>query len=860
MVLADTLSRTPLATEEDNCTGYEQIHPTMAESDSRLPRIRQTFADDEEMEKLEEQIKNGWPDNARQVNEIIRPYFKVRGPSLRNIEVTCSCLSSKLIEIPFSLPEDCFQSLNQLELEVTITGSGLSGAATHLVKRADNPEESTYRLEYRPSVVGEKKGSITFHHPMCGEFWIALTLRATEPELVKVPLIECELGKSKVVSILLNNPTDETYRLKPQLINCDVYTLHMGVPPGSSVHKNVCSSRSLLRSRQSHVGQFPDFHQTQDGLDGQWIRTRTTPCTVLTLGAHTTLRLGLNFTPCNLGTKEHEGVIKFFSEKLGVWRFVVCGRGLPPQPRETVCTYVPIGSATTLIIPITNPLKHPVIMDIYLTAASVGGLLKRLEETRRVIVDSSQGSLDPLLTNAHRISRSSSNLPLIKPEDEPFQLLLKRERNIRLDGKTSFDIPLSFAPVEMRETEAICCVVMRRADGRLPEPGSKDTIEEDEPLEIRWLIPIKGTPEATSEMHCLPLINGRRNEATAGFVPPIISGIARSTVKYQININLSSTIPLTKRPGSINSSMLPEDRPSTIQIHPVGSDSSRPMSDRSVAKASPTVLIGNSARWIKFESGDISWKLEPIIINDKRELEEFSNLERLLASSVNIHLKNASKQKPDGVMEIQLGVIFSPPRPFKCSAELTIRSELGAVWRFALTVEAKNPPVDDVIFMPIKKLGIPVRARIVLTSQSAEPEPFVAHLYPAKGTEFEIEPKMGVLPAVCPSGGHERTSDQLKHLPACIHITFTPSSYGKPKRARLIVQTAKMEWHYQLIGDVPTYVVPQKEADMSTIRASESRNRKTSNRPDRRNYILHNQKTLGRRNLSRANLDCSVLT
>ncbi|KAF7256113.1 hypothetical protein EG68_07127 [Paragonimus skrjabini miyazakii] len=30
------------------------------------------------MEKLEEQIRNGWPDNARQVSEIIRPYFKVR--------------------------------------------------------------------------------------------------------------------------------------------------------------------------------------------------------------------------------------------------------------------------------------------------------------------------------------------------------------------------------------------------------------------------------------------------------------------------------------------------------------------------------------------------------------------------------------------------------------------------------------------------------------------------------------------------------------------------------------------------------------------------------------------------------------
>ncbi|KAF7262483.1 hypothetical protein EG68_00240 [Paragonimus skrjabini miyazakii] len=78
MVLVDTLSRAPLPTEEDNRTGYEQAHLTLAESDSRLPRIRQTFADDEQMEKLEEQTRNGWPDNARKVSELIRPYSKVR--------------------------------------------------------------------------------------------------------------------------------------------------------------------------------------------------------------------------------------------------------------------------------------------------------------------------------------------------------------------------------------------------------------------------------------------------------------------------------------------------------------------------------------------------------------------------------------------------------------------------------------------------------------------------------------------------------------------------------------------------------------------------------------------------------------
>ncbi|KAF7258568.1 hypothetical protein EG68_04498 [Paragonimus skrjabini miyazakii] len=60
MVLANKPSRAPMATEEDNCTGYEPAYLTLAESDSRLPRTRQTFADDEETEKVEEQVRNGW--------------------------------------------------------------------------------------------------------------------------------------------------------------------------------------------------------------------------------------------------------------------------------------------------------------------------------------------------------------------------------------------------------------------------------------------------------------------------------------------------------------------------------------------------------------------------------------------------------------------------------------------------------------------------------------------------------------------------------------------------------------------------------------------------------------------------------
>ncbi|KAF8571273.1 hypothetical protein P879_04681 [Paragonimus westermani] len=78
MVLADTLSRAPVSTCEDKGAEFDQVYLTLAEPDERMSRILETFAEDEEMQKLMQQIREGWPDNTRSVEEIIRPYFKVR--------------------------------------------------------------------------------------------------------------------------------------------------------------------------------------------------------------------------------------------------------------------------------------------------------------------------------------------------------------------------------------------------------------------------------------------------------------------------------------------------------------------------------------------------------------------------------------------------------------------------------------------------------------------------------------------------------------------------------------------------------------------------------------------------------------
>ncbi|CAL8089586.1 unnamed protein product [Calicophoron daubneyi] len=659
-------------------------------------------------------------------------------------------------------------------------------------------------------------------------------------------------SESVITNIVLNNPTDESYVLRPQLTNYEVFALQLSASAKQlariASHKSVDLSRQGLKTHEKSVLSMA----TDTSKSTSARRIEDVSSNHLVLRPKSTIRLGLKFTPCYLGEKEHEGKIRFTCEKLSEWIFILHGRGLPPQPREPISTYVAIGSASILILPLTNPLHHPVVMDIYLTPISYSGLFKRMENARKIAIDETNGSFGSCLSghldlDSHQASFIKSPKTSIdnRSSGQAFQLLLKHNRNIHLASKMSFDIPISFAPMEMREYEAICCVVMRRHDDEIISSN------EDDPTEIRWLMPIKGIPEATSTITFPPQLavsTGKEmahySSISPGRLFPLITGVARSVMKYQIELNLSSSLPPTMRTSTISASMLPEDRPSEIRIRPASSSSSwSVLSERSAAKASPTNLIGTSAAWSQLEHGVVTWKLEPVVPEEEREIAEFIDLDNLLSSSINIHIVDIKRSEKHGSIELVLGVIFTPPRPFKCSAELTVRSEFGAIWRFALNIEAKDPPVDDVIFMPIQRLGHPVKARLVLTSQSTEPEPFVAFLYPNNQTSFSICPKLGVLPGKLESDDDKRKDSTS--LPPVLTVTFKPTSYGKPKRARLIVQTSTMEWHYQLIGDLPPYVPPEKSADSTTATARDGTLRASMLKRKKVNVILKNQQTLG---------------
>ena len=55
--------------------------------------------------------------------------------------------------------------------------------------------------------------------------------------------------------------------------------------------------------------------------------------------------------------------------------------------------------------------------------------------------------------------------PADLPADSPFRLLLKKSISVRIGPKSTIEIPISFAPEEMRMYEALCVVSVKTLDG-----------------------------------------------------------------------------------------------------------------------------------------------------------------------------------------------------------------------------------------------------------------------------------------------------------------------------------------------------------------------------------------------------------
>uniref|UniRef100_A0A1I8GWP8 Calponin-homology (CH) domain-containing protein n=1 Tax=Macrostomum lignano TaxID=282301 RepID=A0A1I8GWP8_9PLAT len=428
--------------------------------------------------------------------------------------------------------------------------------------------------------------------------------------------------------------------------------------------------------------------------------------------------LNLRFTPSDLGFADHACRITFHSDKLKEWIFEVNGSGLMPSAQNPVAITAPAGSNSTLIIPFHNPLDVPVMCDILLTD-----------------------------------SGKSTNDGIKELENSPFCLLLKHCKKIRLEPKARLDIPVSFAPENMQQHEAVCVVIMRRRDGKgwhycPDEPKALPRSDSGGIAEIRWRFRVVGVPE---------------NKADRPEVPaPLVSCPARTVAEDRLEVWLAGVAPT---PGAPQTLIRARTRT------PAGNQPALPAGVEEAADVPEPFTFGL------------------VSLDD--------SLAGLLSQSVKLELLRQVRDSRTGMVVLTFALRLQPYKTFRVKTHLVIKSNAGGFWRYPLTVESTDPEPDDVITINAAGLDRASKVMFRLTSKELHPVKFRAYFEENHDSgDFHVEPQSGELP---PHG-----TDGLPFT-----VTFLPSYYGKPKRVRLVIRTDDMEWTYIIVGEIPEYQPPQ---------------------------------------------------
>nr|KAF6320456.1 cilia and flagella associated protein 47 [Pipistrellus kuhlii] len=233
------------------------------------------------------------------------------GEPVNIIEMKCVAMETTCFEIPLRNAKD-----TTLQIEVILSNPTLSGIKKFVL----NPEECIdYTLCYTPAATGCKEESIIFQPDKVLEFWYVLKFTVEVPDPIKLPEMQCDLGKFSIQNFPLVNPTHEAIELQVKNTNPDNFVM--------------------------------DSHKLPLILP---------PCS--------TERIRVRFCPSALGRAGHQAVLTFYCAQFEEWKFFLSGIGLFPQPLdiERVTTY--LQQRASLAITFKNPTDEHVLINVILTS------------------------------------------------------------------------------------------------------------------------------------------------------------------------------------------------------------------------------------------------------------------------------------------------------------------------------------------------------------------------------------------------------------------------------------------------------------------------------------------------------------
>ncbi|XP_022089961.1 cilia- and flagella-associated protein 47-like isoform X2 [Acanthaster planci] len=401
--------------------------------------------------------------------------------------------------------------------------------------------------------------------------------------------------------------------------------------------------------------------------------------------------------------------------------------------------------------------------------------------------------IDVVLTdNTDLLDRARGKLERNKIQtDSAFCLLLKHTTGIPVASKSTLDIPLTFAPDSMRLHEALCVVSVKREDGssweyepcRDPDhPHSRRDYDQRDMQgglrDIRWLYPIHGIPESQ------PVIDRGA----------VISCQARSRIEERLEVSLTGAVP--------SSASGDQRRVTTRAVTPKGLEK---------AHTTDGVVVGEGNTVAREFSFDVLYGDE--------------EAEAHLENAVSLNLVRKQRDKLSGIVRLVFNVVFAPFKVMNHDVQLCVTAATGGVWRYPLRFTSTEPTVDDVITIESVGLNKESSVGFRLTSQARHPVAFTAYFVAGSDQEFTVSPQSGELKPLGTSG-------------TLVTVGFKPKIYGKSYQAKLVVQTADMQWTYSLVGVTPEYVPPtgQSQRPIAGPHTSGTRHSKP------RNYVLENLK------------------
>ncbi|XP_034145586.1 cilia- and flagella-associated protein 47 [Esox lucius] len=691
--------------------------------------------------------------------------FTLRGVGLRPLPLDNMVLHCPVGQVTQSTLQVPNYTRHPLNCQVVSDLSIVSGPPTVDIQSGNSVP---YTLSVSPWKRGTHTGSVSFvavereggKEDECRpyEVWYSLEIICDPPSPLKVLAVQCAVQRSVAVEIPLSNPEAEPLELEVCLEGEDLRgDNRVCVPPRSSLTYTASFSPGVVGTTTGSV-------IFQSELVGEfWYRLdllaeppplTTLPESSCELGKWTRLYIPLvNPTDQTLELGTVNSNPQHFTLELDASRPLIVG------PHSS--TQVPVRFSPSTI-GAGNHMARVSFTCSQLEQWSFQMCGRGLAPGRMeaLSVASPVGSQSSIIIHFQNPTDQAVLLNISLTDIEPgqnslsqsficdkkvFCIPLKQTQGVQVSAGDSLEIPVVFAPDSMQLHQAWLIVQLEPFYNHPDLKTPLTPTQRDECVVVE--------DEQIRSVRWVYPIHGIPEAPPKRPNPAVIECEARSRVEERVEVLLTGCVP-----GSFV--------PDTVTPH------------------SSTTLESSAGSGLALEGFSCEMRY-----NSDAERSQLDHCVAL--SPLDCH-----RDPHSGLASLSVNLVFAPHKPVRCSAMLTVQCVTGGLWTFPISLVSTEPRVHDVINIKAAGLHKTSSVGFRLTSQTRYPEPFTAGFLPGGGSDFQVCPTSGELFPV----GSEGT---------LITISFTPSMYSRKHSAALLVQTANMQWTYDVRGTMPTDTPPR---------------------------------------------------